>query len=514
MVEEAVLEARREVEASDRRLMAWEGRRAAAGGARRFALTIRPLLGGPGSAITLPSVTQDTKVRELKAMVQRAHPRHPAPDTQQLVVGNRTRLDDDDLPIGAYELGPELSMLKNAGQLKLSVLKKRAAEAGVDPQALIDADDVQDVRAKVLALLLDRLEVSVSLGVQDAAAAATRREARAAVRVDAVAAVGGCRCPDCRCYGIASCARKLGRGLGGYLLLCVVGLWPIVVISADTCDTCDSCLCVDTCEDTCIAIHIVAIHIFGALLCASTICLIPADTRNSGGFWCQLFGATAVYLFTGSGLFCVISWMEARNFPERSAWADPVVEDFVGFTGVFLWGAQLCSALCLVVRHQDRFRTPVVFGLCLLASLLFGAGCLGLLEMAGAEDAAEYLATWGWLFLIVTVVFGTAPAYVCTAEPAGCGSVQLQAGSRERQQKSTGKGACLGLLCLLLLVGVLAFVRLVFYESETWVVLLLLLLLGLVVLVVCAPDDGAGGGGGGGDGLAFAAVALALYAGR
>ena len=60
---------------------------------------------------------------------QRAHPRHPAPDTQQLVVGNRTRLHDDDLPIGAYELGPELSMLKNAGQLKLSVPKKRAQHA-------------------------------------------------------------------------------------------------------------------------------------------------------------------------------------------------------------------------------------------------------------------------------------------------------------------------------------------------------------------------------------------------
>ena len=39
--------------------------------------------------------------------------------------------------------------------LKLSVLKKRAAQAGVDPQALIDADDADDVRGEVVALLLE-----------------------------------------------------------------------------------------------------------------------------------------------------------------------------------------------------------------------------------------------------------------------------------------------------------------------------------------------------------------------
>ena len=74
---------------------------------RQFTVTVQPFVGGPDAAFKIRTCNADMRIEDLRAMVQTAHPQHPAPDEQRLVVGDgkdEATLEDETLPAGAYRL--------------------------------------------------------------------------------------------------------------------------------------------------------------------------------------------------------------------------------------------------------------------------------------------------------------------------------------------------------------------------------------------------------------------------
>eukprot|EP01050_Picozoa_sp_SAG11_P000357 SAG11_NODE_10_length_27955_cov_15.365235_9_plen_233_part_00 len=69
-----------------------------------------------------------------------------------LILSNAERKARADGTTGLTKVRKELQ------GMKLSAIKKRAKEAGVDPQALEDADDEDDIQAAVIRLILDTFE--------------------------------------------------------------------------------------------------------------------------------------------------------------------------------------------------------------------------------------------------------------------------------------------------------------------------------------------------------------------
>ena len=129
----AVDRARAEVAEAERRLKQWEKSADTATRATPFPLTIQPaLIGGEGAAIILEGVTAELEVGELRNLIYGKMKSKPEPDRQLLFIvsGGQEPLEDETLPIGAYEVGPEVT-LHLAMQDGAAAAARRAARVQV-----------------------------------------------------------------------------------------------------------------------------------------------------------------------------------------------------------------------------------------------------------------------------------------------------------------------------------------------------------------------------------------------
>eukprot|EP01045_Picozoa_sp_COSAG04_P015580 COSAG04_NODE_1241_length_7596_cov_2.497399_2_plen_253_part_00 len=106
-------EAHAQIEDSEKRRFRWEGSPDAVNApARPFALAVQPVVEGQGAAIVLQGVTAAMRVEQLRARIHAEMRSNPLPDTQRLfmVGAAQTPLEDEALPLGAYELGPGMTL--------------------------------------------------------------------------------------------------------------------------------------------------------------------------------------------------------------------------------------------------------------------------------------------------------------------------------------------------------------------------------------------------------------------
>ena len=147
---------------------------------RTFALVIQPFIGGEEAAIELENVTAELGVGELRELIRDKMKSAPEPDQQRLFViegGRQEPLEDETLSIGAYRVGPGVT-LHLAMQDAAAAAARRAARVQARAQAKEASSSAAARWAKHKALLKKLILIGKLLAGAWAGLVVVRRSAR------------------------------------------------------------------------------------------------------------------------------------------------------------------------------------------------------------------------------------------------------------------------------------------------------------------------------------------------